>query len=68
MKISFLLTIIGWVLFLLSIYLRSNHAEKVFGFPGNIKRVAFGVKVSSLFCFLLSILISLVFTNINVTI
>ena len=68
MKISIILTIVGWVLFLLSIYFRSNHAEKRFGYQIDVRSVAFGLNLSGLFCFLLSILISMVFTNLNIII
>lgn len=68
MKISMILTIVGWVLFLLSIYFRSNHAEKRFGYQFEVRPVAFGLNLSALFCFLVSILFSLAFPNLNITV
>lgn len=62
------LTIIGWVLLLISFYFRSNHSEKRFGNLFDVRRAANGLNFSAFFCFIFSILISLFFTNLNITI
>lgn len=68
MKISVILTIIGWVLFLVSMYFRSGHAERRFGYSIDCRNVAVGFNFSALFCFLFSVIISFFLPQLNINI
>ena len=66
MKISTFLSIIGWVLLLISFFFRSNHAEKRFGYLIDVKRYSIGFNFAALICFIISILFSIVWKNLNI--
>ena len=65
MKISFILTIVGWCLFFFSLYCRTTHAEKVFKSYYTARQVAISSNLVSLLFFISSILLSLVFSKYN---
>lgn len=66
MKISMILSIVGWVLFLISLFLRTDYSERRFGYLTDVRGLAINLNISALLCFLLSILISNVLVNLNI--
>ncbi len=66
MKISMILTIVGWILFLISVFLRTNYSKRKFSHLTDVRGLAINLNISALLCFLISILISHVLVNLNI--
>lgn len=68
MKLSVILSIIGWCLLFVSVYLRTKHAQKLFVDSYNAQKTALTYNFISLLLFIVSILLSMVFKEFNIVI
>ena len=68
MKISVILSIIGWCLLFVSVYLRTKHAQKLFVDSYKAEKTALTYNFISLLLFIVSILLSMVFKEFNIVI
>lgn len=68
MKISVILSIIGWCLLFVSVYLRTKHAQKLFVDSYKVEKTALTYNFISLLLFIVSILLSMVFKEFNIVI